>query len=210
MRESVWAAGCLMPAAVLAGAIAVATAARSEPGGSTGSGGPDARASAPAVLGRLAGSWDGKGELFGKPAVFRMEWSRALGGRFHRLEFSNAFAPEAPEADPIPVLSAMAMYRTGNPPAADDGRIRGTWFDSRGVELPLAATASESTLVVLWGSGEDAEQGRTTYAWTGPGTARVTDEVMKDGAYQVFAAADYWRSDAGAASTPGGAEAAGP
>jgi hypothetical protein len=207
MLENVRAASCLMPVVVVVGAIAVATAARSEPGGSAGPGGPEARASAPAVLGRLAGSWDGKGELFGKAAVFRMEWSRALGGRFLRLEFSNAFAPEAPEADPIPVISAMAMYRAGNPAPAD-GRIRGTWFDSRGVELPLEATASDSTLVVRWGGDGDAEQGRTTYVWTGPGTARVTDEVLKDGNYQVFAAADYWRSNEGSGAPPGGAEAA--
>jgi hypothetical protein len=186
MRDEVRAAGCLMPVVVLAAAAALVTVARSDPA---------AAAAAPAVLDRLAGAWDGKGELFGKPAIFRMEWSR-LGDRFVRLEFSNAFAAAAPEADPIPVLQATAVYRVGAP------EMSGTWFDSRGMELPLAAAVSGSTLVVRWGAEGDAEQGRTTYRWTGPGTAHVTDEVLKDGAYRTFATADYWRPAPAAGDTP--------
>lgn len=158
----------------------------------------DRPATAANVLDRLPGTWEGKGELFGKPALFRMEWSRALGDRFLRLEFSSAFAPRAPEADPIPVLSATAFYRPGAPETS------GTWLDSRGMVLPLAASVSESTLVVRWGAEGDAEQGRTAYAWTGPGTCRVTDEVLKDGKYEVFATADYWRVEPEGGSVSGG------
>jgi hypothetical protein len=183
--------GCLMPAVLVAAACAVGTMARSDAGATA----------RPAVVPHLLGVWHGKGQLFGKPAEFRMEWSR-LGDAFLRLEFSNAFAPAAPEADPIPVLEAAAIYRFGS-----GGALTGSWFDSRGTELPLAADVSDSAFVVQWGTEQSAEQGRTTYRWTGPGTARVTDEVLKDGEYQVFAAADYWRSSAAAVAAGGEASA---
>jgi len=195
MRENVRAMGCLMPVVLVVSACVAGTMARSDsPPEGAGAAAVSSKAARPAVIDHLLGTWNGKGELFGKPAVFRMDWA-ALGSRFVRLEFSNAFAATAPEADPIPVLQATAIYRSGAE------TFDGTWFDSRGVEQPLSATSTNSALIVKWGA-DSAEQGRTTYAWTGPGTARVTDEVLKDGEYRVFATADYWRVDAGPSSGP--------
>ena len=138
----------------------------------------------PQVLDRLVGSWEGEGELFGRPATFSMTWSPVLAGEFLRLEYENRLV----EADGShrTVLEAFALYRV-----AEGERLRGTWFDTRGQVLELRAVATDSTLVTRW-IGE-SEQGRTTYRVIDSGTVEVEDDVLEDKGWRRFGKATYRR-----------------
>ena len=133
------------------------------------------------VLATLEGSWEGEGELLGRPATFKMTWERALNGRFLRLEFGNAFA----DTDPVqPVLQAHAYYLLG------DSVLDGRWMDSRGAMLSLRAEVVGTALVTNW---TGRESGRTEYRVIDDDTLEVTDYFQSDGEYRLFAKARYGR-----------------
>lgn len=135
-------------------------------------------APSPSLLDRFIGVWRGDGTLFGEPGAFSMTWERAVDGAFVRLIFQN------------PAIHAEALYRSEN------GRTyAGTWADSRGVILPLAAVARDSVLETSWGDA-DTERGETHYRLLGPDTMEVTDYVLKDDAKTRFAVARYARTRA--------------
>ena len=71
-------------------------------------------------------------------------------------------------------------------------RFVGTWFDSRGVVLPLRATADQTTLTTNWGT-PDTEQGRTVYRPSAKSELVVSDSVLTDGEWHQFGRAKYWR-----------------
>ena len=143
----------------------------------------------PGVFAALLGQWTGEGTLFGRDARYEMEWSRTLNDSFVHLQFSNGFVGEQ-QGDVTPVVTASAYYR---PDADDAGAASGTWFDTRGVMLPLSASVTADTLTTLWGDAT-TERGRTTYRIAGPNRVEVTDEVMREGEYSVFARATYDRA----------------
>ncbi|WP_146910444.1 hypothetical protein [Arenimonas daejeonensis] len=125
----------------------------------------------------LAGTWRGSGEVRGMAAEVTLEFRESLGGRGRHLRFENLMRGEDSQAWPF---RAEALYLCD--PA---GACRGHWYDSRGMVLPLAATATPDRVVVDWGDA-DTERGRTTYALTG-NQLRITDEVLgKDGVWKVF------------------------
>ncbi len=133
------------------------------------------------VLATLEGSWEGEGELLGRPATFMMTWERALNGRFLRLDFRNAFA----DIDPVhPVLESHAYYLLGGP------TLTGQWMDSRGVILSLRAEVVGPALVTYW-TGK--ESGRTEYRVIDEDTLEVIDYVRSEGEYHLFAKARYRR-----------------
>ena len=133
------------------------------------------------VLATLEGSWEGEGELLGRPATFVMTWERALNGRFLRLDFRNAFA----DTDPVqPLLESHAYYLLA------DTIITGQWMDSRGVILSLRARVVGPALVTDW-TGE--ESGRTEYRVIDEDTLEVIDYVRAEGEYRPFAKARYRR-----------------
>ncbi|MCH7892165.1 MAG: hypothetical protein IH921_11745 [Gemmatimonadetes bacterium] len=133
------------------------------------------------VLATLEGSWEGEGELLGRPATFMMTWEIALNGKFLRLDFRNAFA----DIDPVhPVLESHAYYLLGGP------TLTGQWMDSRGVILSLRAEVVGSALVTHW-TGE--ESGRTEYRVIDEDTLEVIDYVRAEGEYRLFAKARYRR-----------------
>ena len=133
------------------------------------------------VLAVLEGTWEGEGDLLGRSATFAMTWQRALGGRFLRLDFSNAFADTDP---PQPVLESHAYYLLGH------STLTGQWMDSRGVILSLRAEIVGSALVTNW-TGE--ESGRTEYRLLDENSLEVIDYVRSEGEYRVFARARYRR-----------------
>ena len=137
------------------------------------------------VLATLEGSWEGKGELLGRPATFVMTWERALNGRFLRLEFGNAFA----DTDPVqPVLESHAYYLLGG------AILHGQWMDSRGAMLSLRAEIVGTALVTNW---TGRESGRTEYQVIDDDTLEVTDYFQSDGEYRLFAQARYRRVNEG-------------
>lgn len=149
----------------------------------------DRTASAPQVFGLLEGTWIGRGTLFGRPAEFRMRWTRVLNERFARLEFHNAFVAEG-SGPPTPVLSAIGFY-----PLEGSAPRNGRWFDSRGATVSLTITPADSALQVDWeGAGE---RGRTVYTVSRDGVS-VVDSVLADGGFREFGRATYARTSSAA------------
>ncbi len=132
------------------------------------------------VFGRLRGSWEGSGTLFGSPARFSMRWDTTDG--LARLHFSNALEEEG--GGTTPVLTAFATYRTAEP-------AEGIWLDSRGETLMLTWTQDGDALVVSWRSLE--ESGRTTYRTLTEDAVEVLDEVSTPDGFSVFGRARYTR-----------------
>ncbi len=133
------------------------------------------------VLATLEGRWEGEGELLDRPASFEMTWTKALNGRYLRLEFGNAYTDVDP---PEPVLESHAYYRLGGT------TLTGRWIDSRGVMLSIEAEIVGSSLVATW-RGE--ENGRTEYTVIDANTVEVADYVRANGQYHLFAKARYRR-----------------
>ncbi|HWN07187.1 MAG TPA: hypothetical protein VNO53_08490 [Steroidobacteraceae bacterium] len=132
---------------------------------------------AAAFLGRLAGAWQGTGAVRQMAADMRMRWEPVLDGEFHRLSMENRMTGQDGQTWHF---KADAYYRVRN-----DGTIAGTWFDSRGISLPLSGRVEGDAMTIDWGT-PDIERGRSTYRLTAD-ALEVTDEVYtKDGALAVF------------------------
>lgn len=139
-----------------------------------------------APLELFRGSWSGSGQLFGAEARFEMKWEMALNNQFVQLTFKNSFKDSGGRER---TLKAQAFYKS-----MGEGRYRGTWFDSRGMVLPLESTFEDSVLTTLWGSAE-SENGRTVYSIHADDTIEVDDYINKDGEWQKFGHAVYHRID---------------
>ncbi|MCG8433320.1 MAG: DUF1579 domain-containing protein [Gammaproteobacteria bacterium] len=124
----------------------------------------------------LSGNWQGDGELLGQEAAATLRFERILGGNFLRQEYRN----DRHQAEGKISFSAVAIYKVNK-----DGSLIGHWYDSRGVVLPLSGKTSANRLEVEWGTLE-IEQGRTVYEISEDGELRVTDYVLREGAYQQF------------------------
>ncbi len=136
------------------------------------------------LIDQFIGTWEGQGKLFGADAAFSMEWEWVLEQQFVRLIFQNKTqSPDGGER----ILKAQAFYR---PIGA--GRFEGTWFDSRGMVLPLQGTAEENKLTTLWGTPE-TEQGRTVYRLVDESHLEVKDSVLQGGEWHEFGHALYER-----------------
>jgi hypothetical protein len=132
---------------------------------------------AAAFFGKLAGAWQGTGEVRQMAADMHMNWEPVLDGQFQRLSMENRMTGKDGQAWHF---KAQGYYRV-----LDDGTIAGTWFDSRGISLPLTGHVEGDAMTIDWGTPE-IERGRTTYRLAGDGL-EVTDEVYrKDGALAVF------------------------
>lgn len=128
----------------------------------------------------LSQSWTGSGTLMGAKADFEMRWSPLLNGKFLQLQFKN----ERTSADGTKmVFEAVGMYKI------TDGRVEGTWFDGRGVTLPLSGEVTDTQLVIFWGT-PDIEQGKTVYSLA-DSQIRVTDYILTEGEYKQFGSALY-------------------
>lgn len=136
------------------------------------------------IFDKFIGEWSGKGELFGNEAEFKMEWEWVLDRKFVHLIFQNKMH-SSNGADRI--LKAQAFYQI-----TDTDEIQGTWFDSRGIVLPLNASIEGFTLTTLWGSSE-TEQGKTVYLLKDDDNIEVEDLVFKDGNWKKFGHAIYHR-----------------
>jgi hypothetical protein len=135
----------------------------------------------PRIFEALDGRWEGEGTLFDRPARFEMQWERVNGVAV--LTFTNGMIDTTGVI--TPVLGAVAIYRTAV------ATPRGTWEDTRGIQVQIAWTATDSTLVSSWTA--PTEEGRTTYTVTADGTIDVLDEVMQKGTLKPFGQASYRR-----------------
>lgn len=136
---------------------------------------------APQVFAALEGSWEGEGTLFGSPARFEMRWE--LIHAVAVLTFANSVID--PAGAVTPVLGAVAIYRTST------ATPRATWEDTRGIQVSIAWTATDSTLVSAWTA--PTESGRTTYTVNLDGTVEVVDEVRQPDGLVLFGQGTYRR-----------------
>ncbi len=130
-----------------------------------------------AIFEHLEGTWEGEGELMGRPASFAMKWERELGGRFMGLSYEIRGETQ---------MEARAHYRV-----AEQDTVHGVWVDSRGEILELRATVSDSALTTIWQS--PTERGRTIYRQTGVASVEVQDFFYTGTDWQLFGAATYAR-----------------
>ncbi|MEM7486090.1 MAG: hypothetical protein AAF348_12855 [Bacteroidota bacterium] len=125
-------------------------------------------------------TWNGKGELLGSKASFKMQWEPILDGKFYQLTFQNQ-RDQSKEF----VFKAKGIYQL-----KENNRIVGTWFDSRGFSFPLKGTISENILTIFWGTPE-IEEGKTVYHITKSNTILTNDFILRDGDLQKFGNAIY-------------------
>jgi hypothetical protein len=135
------------------------------------------------VIQALQGAWEGTGTLLGRTAEFRMEWNSGAGGFVH-LSFSNTWVGE--DGDRTPVLRSEATYLVHGSTA------EGVWIDTRPQRIRLDAVLTDSSMVTTWTA--DAERGRTEYVVRSANEAFVRDLVESDGAFRLFAEAQYRRA----------------
>lgn len=132
---------------------------------------------AKALFDRLAGAWQGAGEVNRMSADMRMQWETVLDGQFRRLSMENRMTSKSGESLRF---EAQAYYRI-----AKDGTISGMWFDSRGYSLPLSGRVDGDVLTVEWGTA-DIERGRSSYRLAGDALEVVDEVYAKDGTPNVF------------------------
>ena len=149
----------------------------------TGVAGQDASPAPHPVFERLAGSWEGSGELMGRTARFTMAWEVAPGG-FVRLRFTNAFMGEGGQLQPV--LRAEATYRVTGDAAL------GVWVDDRPQRITLEAELTDSSITTEWSAA--TERGRTEYVVRSASEVVVRDFVYVDGVARPFGEAVYRRA----------------
>jgi hypothetical protein len=127
----------------------------------------------------IIGNWNGKGTLFGTQASFSMEWGQVLNKKFIKLVFENKFEDQSGVER---VMNAHAYY--------DLTSMKGQWFDSRGMILPLRLEINDNMMTVFWGS-DNTEQGKTVYSILDGEKMNVQDYVLRNENYQAFGEAQY-------------------
>lgn len=130
----------------------------------------------PLIIERFLGEWRSDGPAFGAPAETRMVWTRALGGRFYRLDYRIEMRREAETS----VFEGAAYYR-----AAGAGGAEGYWADNSGALHPIRAEEDGDALVSHWGV-EGEKYGRTRYELSPSGEMQVTDWIMSAQGWRQF------------------------
>ena len=128
----------------------------------------------PSILERFEGQWTADGEAFRQPARSTMQWTRAVGGRWWRLDYRIDF-----KSDAMPDFEGVAYYKSLAP-----GRHVATWVDSTGDLHPIEASDDGTSLTSLWGV-PGQKYGRSEYRFTAEGV-EVTDWIERDGAWREF------------------------
>jgi len=136
------------------------------------------------IMDGLIGSWEGTGTLMGSETTFNMQWEWVLTNKFIKLTFEhkrkNSDGREF-------VFMANAYYHP-----AETMSFEGTWFDSRGMTLPLKSNVEHNQLITLWWSPE-TEQGKTIYRLLDNDTVEVEDYVLSNNEMRLFGTASYKR-----------------
>ena len=125
----------------------------------------------------MIGLWKGGGTHGGRPSEASLDVQPALGGRFVELRYRVEV-----KSPPPYTFEGRALYLP-----SEGGGWRADWFDSRGLVLPVTASAAEASLTADWGTA-GTEQGRTIYRLLADGRLEIVDTVVgRDGAKREFA-----------------------
>lgn len=128
----------------------------------------------PLIFERFEGTWTADGEAFRQPARSTMRWSKAVAGKWWRLEYNIDF-----KAEGAPDFEGVAFYKSTGP-----GRHVATWVDSTGDLHPIEATDDGTALTSLWGV-PGQKYGKSEYRFTTQGV-EVTDWIQREGAWREF------------------------
>lgn len=127
-------------------------------------------------------SWHGEGLLMGATTRFKMDWKLVLEKQFLKLDFSST--RQVSEGNEI-VFVAVAYYNI-----IDESIIKGTWFDSRGISLPIYGGVNKNEMVIFWGN-DKTEEGKTTYTLINHKRIHVKDYILQKNDYVQFGEAFY-------------------
>lgn len=122
----------------------------------------------------LAGSDGVKNSLIVEPV---------LGGRVYRLSY---LIEHNSGGEPRTVFEGVAHY-----PATKAETLSAYWADSNGDIFPISASLTQSTLKASW--GDSNKKGETEYVLLADGTLKITDRLLKDGAWTIFSEKSYTR-----------------
>jgi hypothetical protein len=136
---------------------------------------------------RLAGHRQGTGDVSGMQATLALSFAPVLEGKAVPSFLQQPHARCRWQGVAVRGGSELFLSRRR------DATCRGHWYDTRGMILPLVATAQVDALAVEWGDAT-TERGRTTYRLDAD-TLHVTDEVRdKEGQWKVFRRSRLQRS----------------
>ena len=126
------------------------------------------------------GGWSAACDGFGIPATCTSDWRQGQ----HASHFVQTYAVVR-ASDGVQIFSGRGLYRI------TDGKVDGTWEDSRGAILDLAGRFEDKTLCVIWGDASD-EIGRSVYTFTEE-EMQARDAVLTETGWREFMAIDYRR-----------------
>jgi len=138
------------------------------------------------LIDNFLGEWKGTGKLFVNDAEFFMKWEKTLGDKFIQLDFKNSFKLQNGKEI---TMTAKAFYKHES-----ENNFKGTWFDSRGMILPLKSNIDQNAFITFWGTPE-TEQGKTIYKFFEDNTIQTEDYVLKNGEWKQFGTADYKKTE---------------
>lgn len=129
-------------------------------------------------LNKMEGVWVGKGTAMGATSNVTMEWGKALGHKFYRINYTMQMSFNGGEQ----VFEGMGLYKL-----LKEGGYEGTWFDSGGEMLPIKSSDDGKTLTSFWGRPSE-KYGKTEYEFIDDKTIEVRDATQnKDGSWRPFA-----------------------
>jgi hypothetical protein len=124
----------------------------------------------------LRGRWSGMGTVSNRPIWMVQTWGPAMQGTFTELRMTHHVAADTTRV----VFEGRGFYAS-----AGTDSVMGTWFDARGISMPLRGSCTGMTLTMQWLG--DRERGRTAYGLHGADSLSVLDEVaMPDGSFRAF------------------------
>ena len=110
-------------------------------------------------------------------ADMRMHWEPVLDGQFQRLSMEDQMTGADGKTWHF---KAQGYYRVGK-----DGTITGTWFDSRGISLPLTGRVEGDTMTIDWGT-EASSAGAAATAWRKAPSKSPTRSTPRKASFSVF------------------------
>ncbi|QTD55273.1 hypothetical protein [Parasphingorhabdus cellanae] len=138
------------------------------------------------LLEKFEGTWLATGNSFYEKAQSKMIWSKTLGDRFYRIDYSFST-----RGNPEEGFSGIGHYRV-----ADKPDVTGYWADNSGDLHPLNGKVRADRLRTIWGEA-GSKQGLTEYLLLPDGALQVTDWLLTDDGWREFNKTTFQKQSAG-------------